>query len=86
MYKIAASLSELDKDSIQWIQVEESVKQEAAGVTVRLATLTCVCGQARGIMLMYQCLYCRVWFCHQCAEEHFGKTVAEYRAEREGAT
>jgi len=29
----------------------------------------------------YKCLYCEEAFCKPCAEIHFGKTVAEYRAE-----
>lgn len=62
-------------------QIRETVVQEMAGVTVRLATMTCGCGRKRSIMLMFQCLYCREWFCHPCAEAHFGKTVAEYREE-----
>lgn len=64
-------------------QVSETVQQEAAGVTVRLATITCRCGWKRSIMHMFQCLYCREWFCQNCAEVHFGKTVEQYRAEKE---
>lgn len=64
-------------------QVRETVTQQAAGVGCRSATITCPCGIPRGIMLMYQCLYCKIWFCDQCAEVHFGKTVAEYRAEKQ---
>ena len=74
----------------QWIeaaaivqsQVRETVDQEMAGVTVRLATITCPCGWKRSIVRMYQCLYCKVWFCNSCAEHHFGKTVEEYKTER----
>ena len=31
----------------------------------------------------YKCLYCGEWYCATCAEEHFGKTRAAYRAEKE---
>ena len=62
-------------------QHDETVHQEAAGVTLRMGTITCVCGQKRAVVKMYQCLYCGIWFCHVCAEAHFGKTVAEYRKE-----
>jgi len=62
-------------------QIRETVNQSLDKVPVRLATITCRCGWTRGIMLMYQCLYCREWFCQDCAENHFGKTVAQYREE-----
>lgn len=62
-------------------QIQETVKQELEGVTVRLATITCGCGKSRALLLMYKCLYCKEWFCHACAEEHFGKTVEQYRKE-----
>jgi hypothetical protein len=59
-------------------QTQETVDQEAVGVTVRMATITCGCGWERGITDMYKCLYCGQWLCHPCAEQHFGQTVAEY--------
>lgn len=72
-----------DTATIVYDQGEETVKQEAEGVTVRMATLTCPCGWKRALILMHHCLYCKVWFCHLCAEKHFGKTVAQYKAEKE---
>lgn len=29
----------------------------------------------------YKCLYCEVSFCKRCAEQHFGKTVNQYKME-----
>jgi hypothetical protein len=29
----------------------------------------------------YKCLYCGEWYCKECAEEHFGKTVEQHRKE-----
>lgn len=52
-------------------QREETVIQEMAGVTVRMATITCPCGSNRAVVKTYQCFYCKVWFCHVCAPEHF---------------
>lgn len=63
-------------------QIDETVKQEAAGIAVRMATITCGCGWERAAVKMYKCLYCNEWFCTPCAEKHFNKTVAEYRAEK----
>lgn len=71
----------LDKATLVQNQIRETVRQEAAGVTIRLATITCPCGRKRAVVKMYQCLYCKVWMCDPCAEEHFGKTVEQYRAE-----
>jgi hypothetical protein len=71
----------LDQAATVQSQIRETVQQEAAGVTVRLATLTCPCGRTRAVLKMYQCLYCKVWMCDPCAEIHFGKTVEQYRAE-----
>ena len=63
------------------VQVGETVKQEAEGVTIRMATITCGCGQKRAVVKMFQCLYCSEWFCHSCAEVHFRQTVEQYRKE-----
>ena len=63
-------------------QMRETVVQEAAGVTVRLATITCRCGWERAVLKMYRCLYCGEWLCEVCAEDHFGKTREQYNAER----
>lgn len=63
-------------------QVRETVAQDAAGVTVRLATITCRCGWKRAALKMYRCLYCGEWLCEVCAEAHFGKTREQYHAER----
>ena len=71
----------LEKAAIAQSQVRETVQQETAGITVRLATLTCPCGRKRAMVKMYQCLYCKIWLCDPCAEAHFGKTVEQYRAE-----
>ncbi|MCP4700498.1 MAG: hypothetical protein GY862_27150 [Gammaproteobacteria bacterium] len=62
-------------------QIKETVQQDLSGVTVRMAELTCPCDKKAPIVRMFQCLYCNVWFCKTCAEQHFGKTVAQYKQE-----
>jgi len=64
-------------------QIRETVQQEKAGVTIRMATITCGCGSKRAVVKMYHCLYCSEWYCVTCAEQHFGKTINEYRAEKD---
>lgn len=41
----------------------------------------CVCLKLVSIRYAYRCLYCGIFYCRECAEQHFGKTVAEYRSE-----
>lgn len=64
-------------------QIKETIEQTAQGVVFRLGTITCPCGWSRGIMHLYRCLYCKVYFCMSCAEEHFGQTVEEYHKHQE---
>lgn len=72
----------LEKATFIQTQIRETVKQEAAGITIRSATITCRCGWERSALLMYKCLYCQEWFCTICAEQHFGKTIKEYHEEK----
>lgn len=62
-------------------QETEIYQQSNAGITVRMATITCQCGAKRAVVRSFKCLYCHVWFCQKCAEEHFGKTVEQNRKE-----
>lgn len=59
-------------------QLHETVEQDAKGVTVRLATITCGCGWERGITEMYRCFYCKEWLCDLCGETHFGMSREQY--------
>lgn len=67
-------------------QLRDTVVQEREGVTIRMALISCPCSRRLALVKAYKCLYCGVWFCHSCAEEHFGKTVAEYREENKHDT
>lgn len=64
---------------IVYTQLKETVDQEKQNITIRMATVTCPCGNKRAVLKMYRCLYCSVIFCTQCAEKHFEKTIKEYR-------
>ena len=50
---------------------------------LRTGLTTCSCGRRRELRWLYRCLYCGEWYCHFCAERHFGKTVAEHKAEKQ---
>jgi predicted nucleic acid binding AN1-type Zn finger protein len=62
-------------------QTKEIVKATSANESASTTIVTCPCGWRRSLTLLYKCLYCKVYFCHQCAEQHFGQTVEEYRKE-----
>ena len=46
-----------------------------------VVNITCGCGIQYSIEMMYQCLYCNEWYCKSCAEDHFGKSVEQWRKE-----
>ena len=66
--------------TIIYNQIKELRQQGEARKEVILATVTCPCGRCRGITHAVRCLYCKIWYCETCAEEHFGQTREEYRA------
>lgn len=39
------------------------------------------CGRQVSIKNAFKCLYCNFWFCKECAEIHFGKTIREHELE-----
>lgn len=45
---------------------------------VNYHTIICGCGLLRAIEMAFRCLYCGEWYCVNCAEVHFGKTVQEH--------
>lgn len=45
------------------------------------SSVTCICGETIALFYAYRCLYCESLFCRNCAEEHFGQTVEDYRKE-----
>lgn len=44
--------------------------------------VTCTCGRTIPARFAYKCLYCDIFRCLVCSEDHFGKTRAQYFAER----
>lgn len=42
----------------------------------------CGCGKILEVRRSFRCLYCTEYFCKECAEIHFGKTVQQFYAER----
>jgi len=63
--------------ALQKLQSCECIKLTDSDV---LLLLTCECGKTCNILDMYKCLYCDIYRCKACSEEHFGTTVDDWRA------
>jgi hypothetical protein len=50
--------------------------QEKDGVPLMKAKIRCGCHKLLPWWVMIKCLYCGVFYCPTCAEEHFGKRRA----------
>lgn len=57
---------------------KKKILAEQWKLAVNEGYIYCPCGQARGLVKAFRCLYCGVWFCQPCAEQHFGQTVKEW--------
>lgn len=56
-------------------QVEMIKEQESWGMGVSRISVKCGCHKKIRLLDSYRCLYCGVWYCKECAEEHFGMRV-----------
>ena len=54
--------------------------QEDDGIPAKFIKIRCVCLKLQSWKDMYKCLYCLVFYCRECAEQHFGRTVEQYRS------
>lgn len=63
-------------------EVEFAVLSEQWKFAYENKTVFCAqCKLTRAIEITYRCLYCGLWFCFNCAENHFGKTFEDHWAE-----
>jgi len=54
------------------IPVLEAIGEQASELADQeSAQVTCPCGTTGHIELMFRCFYCHVWFCPDCAGDHF---------------
>jgi len=60
----------------------ETIKKQTAEILNNDWVVTCECGKRAHIRFFFKCLYCHQYYCYRCAEVHFGKTVSEYKAEK----
>ncbi len=71
-----------DKLSIMASQVKFIKQQEKDEIPAKHTKIRCSCLTLVRWVDAYRCLYCGIFYCRACAEQHFGKTIEEYRAER----
>ena len=64
-----------EDEHAQFVDIQqESAKEEGL--------ITCVCDSEISLYEAYRCLYCGIWWCEPCAEEHFGQTISEYHSNK----
>lgn len=60
--------------------IQSQIKDE---VPLQHAKIRCCCLKLVNWQYMYRCLYCGIFYCMECAEQHFGKTREQYRLDKE---
>lgn len=58
-------------------QVKLLHEQEKIATPVMHTKIRCGCRKLIVWWAMYRCLYCGVWYCKDCAEQHFGAKAPE---------
>ena len=51
--------------------IKEQQKEPVGDLVIR-----CGCHKLQKWEYMYRCLYCGVWYCRECAQEHFGMKLS----------
>jgi len=57
----------------QLSMIEEQV---GWGITADKVTVKCGCNKKVKVLYAHRCLYCGIYYCRDCAQEHFGYRVA----------
>jgi hypothetical protein len=65
---------EIMGSQVKFIKLQQRDKVPSEAIKIR-----CPCLKLNNWAYMYRCLYCGIFYCKECAEEHFGKTVEQYR-------
>jgi len=75
-YKNDATPEQL-KQKRRWAyeQIKLIKQQEWDEIPVQHLKIRCGCNKLLKHIYMYRCLYCGIWYCKECAEEHFGYKV-----------
>lgn len=74
-----ASQRNENEDGAKQIFVAAQFRETMQG---KIPEVTCGCGLKMPLRFAFKCVYCCEYYCQSCAEAHFGKTRAEYYAEK----
>ena len=53
-----------------YIKQQQSISREDS--------VECICGVNKPPIHLFRCLYCGIYYCSQCAEEHFGSSRQDW--------
>jgi len=60
-------------------QLEMIKEQVGWGVIADKVTVKCRCHRKVKVLYAHRCLYCGIYYCRDCAQEHFGYSMTEVR-------
>lgn len=65
------------KQKLKFMHFQLSMIKEQAGwgMAADKTTVKCGCHKQVKLIYAYRCLYCGIWYCRDCAQEHFGAKV-----------
>lgn len=77
-YESKSTPEELEQQRA-WLreQIELIFDQQCIETPMQYVKIRCGCNKLIGWKYMFRCLYCGVWYCKECAEDHFGAKVPE---------
>lgn len=61
-----------EKLKFMHLQLSMIKEQSGWGFTADKTTIKCGCHKQVKLIYAYRCLYCGIWYCRECAQEHFG--------------
>ena len=57
-------------------QLKMIKEQVGWGMTADKVTVKCGCHKKVKVLYAHRCLYCGIYYCRECAQEHFGYSIA----------
>lgn len=78
LYENKATPEEI-KIKLNWMyeQLKFIKIQEEDNIPLEHTKIRCGCHKLVNYKYAYRCLYCGVWYCRDCAQEHFGYKVLD---------
>lgn len=77
IYKSSATPKERDeKINFMSFQLKMIKEQVGLGIAADKTTVKCGCQKKIKVLYSHRCLYCGIYYCRECAQEHFGYRIA----------